>query len=142
MYSFFSNTPTRRGHLTSSDHLQFRPGPMALALAADPEQVTALSSHGYWRQVKGAAGSKNMALTFNQIGCDIPTFADAAGVADLIMRSSAKYDSISIVYNKFLSAISYEPAIVEVTDEFEVHWPALFTLHSLRPMPLNGALRE
>ena len=58
------------------------------------------------------------------------------------MRSGAKYDSISIVYNKFLSAISYEPAIIEVADEFEVHWPALFTLHSLRLMPLNGALHE
>ena len=79
MYSFFSNTPTQHSHLTSSDHLQFRPGPTALALAADPEQVTALSSHGYWRQVEGAAGSKNMALTFNQIGRDIPTFADAVG---------------------------------------------------------------
>ena len=142
MYSFFSNTPTQHDHLTSSDHLQFQPSPTVQAQAAYPEQATALFSHGYWQQVEEAAGSKNMALTFNQIGPDIPTFSDAAGVADLIMQSGAKYDSISIVYNKFLSAISYEPAIVEVTDEFEFHWPMLFTLHLLRLMPLNRALCE
>lgn len=57
---------------------------------------------------------KNLTLTFNQIGRDIPTFADAAGVADLIIKSGVEYDSIAIVYNKFVSAISYESAIVEV----------------------------
>ena len=30
---------------------------------------------------------------------------------------SVEYDNISIVYNKFLSAISYKPAIIEVADE-------------------------
>ncbi|OBZ76294.1 ATP synthase subunit gamma, mitochondrial [Grifola frondosa] len=56
----------------------------------------------------------NLQLSFNQIGRDIPTFADAAGVADLVLRSGVKYDSIVIVYNKFVSAISYEPATVEI----------------------------
>ena len=60
---------------------------------------------------------KNLALTFNQIGRDIPTFADAAGVADLILTSGAKYDTIAIVYNRFVSAISYEPTIVEIEPE-------------------------
>ncbi|KAH9944926.1 ATPase, F1 complex, gamma subunit domain-containing protein [Amylocystis lapponica] len=59
----------------------------------------------------------NLVMTFNQIGRDIPTFADAAGVADLIIKSDVKYDGIAIVYNKFVSAISYEPAIVEVETE-------------------------
>jgi F-type H+-transporting ATPase subunit gamma len=60
---------------------------------------------------------KNMALTFNQIGRDIPTFADAAGVADLIFKSGVKYDSVDIIYNKFLSAISYEAAVFHVLTE-------------------------
>jgi F-type H+-transporting ATPase subunit gamma len=60
---------------------------------------------------------KNLALTFNQIGRDIPTFADAAGVADLIVKSGVKYDSIAIVYNKFVSSISYEAAIMELQTE-------------------------
>ncbi|KAI1792734.1 ATP synthase F1 gamma [Ganoderma leucocontextum] len=60
---------------------------------------------------------RNIAMSFNQIGRDIPTFADAAGVADLILTSGAKYDTIAIVYNKFVSAISYESAIVEIEPE-------------------------
>ena len=57
---------------------------------------------------------QNFALTFNQIGRDIPTFADAASVADLIVQSGIKYDSVVIVYNKFVSAISYEAAAIQV----------------------------
>lgn len=56
----------------------------------------------------------NLFMSFNQIGRDIPTFADAAGVADLILKSGVEYDSVAIVYNKFVSAISYESAVVEV----------------------------
>ncbi|KAG6853431.1 hypothetical protein C0991_004431 [Blastosporella zonata] len=59
----------------------------------------------------------NLRLTFNQIGRDIPTFADAAGVADLIVKSGVKYDSVVLVYNKFVSAISYEAAAMEVKGE-------------------------
>ncbi|KAF5384426.1 hypothetical protein D9615_003455 [Tricholomella constricta] len=59
----------------------------------------------------------NLRLTFNQIGRDIPTFSDAAGVADLIVKSGVKYDSIVIVYNKFVSAISYEAAAMEIKGE-------------------------
>ncbi|KAF7795812.1 hypothetical protein EIP86_006979 [Pleurotus ostreatoroseus] len=57
---------------------------------------------------------QNLFMTFNQIGRDIPTFADAAGVADLIIKSGVEYDSIAIVHNKFVSAISYESTVVEV----------------------------
>ena len=59
----------------------------------------------------------NLKLTFNQIGRDIPTFADAAGVADLITQSGVKYDSVLVVYNKFLNNIAYEAATVEVKGE-------------------------
>ncbi|KIP07748.1 hypothetical protein PHLGIDRAFT_70525 [Phlebiopsis gigantea 11061_1 CR5-6] len=57
---------------------------------------------------------KNIFLAFNQIGRDVPTFADAAGVADLIIKSGVEYDSVAIVHNKFVSALSYEPTVVEV----------------------------
>jgi F-type H+-transporting ATPase subunit gamma len=59
----------------------------------------------------------NLALTFNQIGRDLPTFADAAGVADLIVKSGIKYDAIAIVHNRFISALSYESAVSEVLNE-------------------------
>ena len=61
--------------------------------------------------------SSNFAITFNQIGRDIPTFADAAGVADMIVKAGIKYDAIAIVHNRFVSALSYEPAVVEVLNE-------------------------
>jgi F-type H+-transporting ATPase subunit gamma len=59
----------------------------------------------------------NFSMTFNQIGRDIPTFADAASVADLITKSGVKYDSVFLVYNKFVSAISYEAAVMQVKGE-------------------------
>ncbi|KAF8961841.1 ATP synthase F1 gamma [Flammula alnicola] len=60
---------------------------------------------------------QNFQITFNQIGRDIPTFADAASVADLIIQSGIKYDSVVLVYNKFVSALSYEPAAMEIKGE-------------------------
>jgi F-type H+-transporting ATPase subunit gamma len=61
--------------------------------------------------------SGNLRMTFNQIGRDVPTFSDAAGVADLVIKSGVPYDSVILVYNKFVSAISYEPATMEVRGE-------------------------
>jgi len=60
---------------------------------------------------------KNIVMSFNQIGRDIPTFADACGVADLVVKSGTEYDSVVVVYNKFVSSISYEPGWVEVRNE-------------------------
>ena len=80
-YSFFSNMPTWPSHLVSPNHLQSQPGPTAAVAVTSPSPSSwsrtsqpQLSSHGDWRQVEEAAGSKNMALTFNQVGHDIPTF--------------------------------------------------------------------
>jgi F-type H+-transporting ATPase subunit gamma len=61
--------------------------------------------------------SGNLVMSFNQIGRDVPTFADAAGVADLVVKSGVEYDSVVIVYNKFVSALSYEPAVQVVKGE-------------------------
>ena len=61
--------------------------------------------------------ASNLSITFNQIGRDIPTFADAAAVADLVVKSGIEYDGVVIVHNKFVSALSYEPAVMEVLNE-------------------------
>jgi F-type H+-transporting ATPase subunit gamma len=86
--------------------------PLATASAND-STVDADESKAQLQRILGS----HFQLTFNQIGRDIPTFADAAAVADLIVKSGVKYDSVVIVYNKFVSAISYEPAIMEVKGE-------------------------
>ncbi|THV02257.1 ATP synthase F1 gamma [Dendrothele bispora CBS 962.96] len=67
-------------------------------------------------QLSRALGG-NLVMTFNQIGRDVPTFADAAGVADLITKSGAEYDSVVLIYNKFVSALSYEPSAMVVKGE-------------------------
>jgi F-type H+-transporting ATPase subunit gamma len=77
----------------------------------------------------------NLQLTFNQIGRDIPTFADAAGVADLIIKSGVKYDSVVLVYNKFLNNISYEASTVEVKGEEALKESSAFDFLKLKYAP-------
>lgn len=56
-------------------------------------------------------------MTFNGVGRDIPTFADASGVADMILTSGVKFDSVHLVYNKVISAIAFEASIASVFGE-------------------------
>jgi F-type H+-transporting ATPase subunit gamma len=83
---------------------------------ADPESPVMIVGDKSKAQLSRSI-PQNIALTFNQIGRDIPTFADAAAVADLIFKSGAKYDSIVIMYNKFVSALSFEASSIEVQTE-------------------------
>jgi F-type H+-transporting ATPase subunit gamma len=73
----------------------------------------------------------NLTITFNQIGRDIPSFADAAGVADLIVKSGIKYDAIAIVHNKFVSALSYEATVMEVLNEESLREAAGFKAYEM-----------
>jgi F-type H+-transporting ATPase subunit gamma len=47
-------------------------------------------------------------MSFNQIGRAIPTFAEASAAADTILSSDIKFDTATIVFNEFKSAIAYE----------------------------------
>ena len=85
--------------------------------------------------------SGNFVMTFNQIGRDIPTFADAAGVADLITKSGVQYDIVNIVYNKFVSALSFEAAVMEVQNEQGLRESrAFYTKSFLYFIMIRGAL--
>ncbi|KAL7424864.1 atp3 gamma subunit of the F1 sector of mitochondrial F1F0 ATP synthase [Cryptotrichosporon argae] len=53
--------------------------------------------------------SKDIKVSFNAIGKDVPTFAEASAVADEIVKNGGDWDEIRIVSNHYLSAISYEP---------------------------------
>ncbi|KAF7727147.1 atp3 gamma subunit of the F1 sector of mitochondrial F1F0 ATP synthase [Apophysomyces ossiformis] len=61
----------------------------------------------------------NLAVTFNQIGKDVPTFAEASSIVDVIKAEGVEFDNVNVVYNKFVSVISYEadtiPAFSEET---------------------------
>ncbi|KAL8279746.1 hypothetical protein RQP46_007841 [Phenoliferia psychrophenolica] len=56
----------------------------------------------------------DIVLSFNQIGRQVPTFSDALAIADKIEASGLEYDKAKIVYNKFVSVITYESAFFEV----------------------------
>ncbi|PWN36244.1 putative ATP3-F1F0-ATPase complex, F1 gamma subunit [Meira miltonrushii] len=60
---------------------------------------------------------KNIAISFNQVGKDVPTFADASAIADKIIASGVKFDQVNIVYNAYVSAISFESNILTVFGE-------------------------
>ncbi|KAJ7434917.1 ATPase, F1 complex, gamma subunit domain-containing protein [Mycena galericulata] len=73
----------------------------------------------------------NLRLTVNQVGRDIPTFADAAGVTDLIVKSGVSYDTVVIIYNKYISAISYEATATEVLGEKALKASAGFSKYEM-----------
>lgn len=60
---------------------------------------------------------EKMVLSFNQIGRDVPTFTEAQTVADQIFASGFEFDRVEIIYNKFVSMVSYESATVTVYSE-------------------------
>ncbi|OBT74911.1 ATP synthase F1, gamma subunit [Pseudogymnoascus sp. 05NY08] len=59
------------------------------------------------------SNSSNIKINFTGIGKAIPTFADASLIADQIASLPEKYDSIQIVYNKFVNAQSYEATVLD-----------------------------
>jgi len=69
------------------------------------------------KQQLSRAMPEKMVLTFNQIGKDVPTFNEAQAVADQIFAADVEFDRIEIIYNKFVSMVSYEAAKITVFSE-------------------------
>jgi len=65
----------------------------------------------------GRSNSKNIVLSFSGVGKDIPTFADAQAIADQVSLLPTEYESIQIIYNKFINATSYEATPIEAFSE-------------------------
>lgn len=61
--------------------------------------------------------AKAIQLSFAGVGKDVPTFADAQAIADQVSLLPGKYDSVQILYNKFVNAQSYEPTIIDAHSE-------------------------
>jgi len=60
------------------------------------------------------ATPQSIVLTFNQIGKQVPSFADACAVASLIEDSKVEFDKVNLIYNRVVSPIAYEADIIEV----------------------------
>jgi F-type H+-transporting ATPase subunit gamma len=102
------------------------------AIAESPNSQIAIVGDKSKAQLSRAL-PKNLSITFNQIGRDVPTFADAAAVADLIVKSGIEYDVVQIVYNKFVSALSYEAATMQVPNEETFKETGLFLASFAHP---------
>ncbi len=77
----------------------------------------------------GRALPKNISLSFNQIGKDVPTFADATAIADQIIKSGIKFDKVNLIYNKYVSALSFESDVIEVFSENALRNATQFKLY-------------
>ncbi|KAI4716851.1 ATP synthase F1 gamma [Aureobasidium sp. EXF-10727] len=78
----------------------------------------------------GRSNPKNMALSFANVGKDVPTFADASAIADQITQLTGNYSSVKILYNKFLNAQQYEPTVVEAFSEDAIKASGAFDIPS------------
>lgn len=57
---------------------------------------------------------QKIVLSFNQVGRQVPTFADACVIADLIEAKKLDFEKVKLVHNKWISALSYEATVVEI----------------------------
>ena len=85
-------------------------------LEKDPNLDIAIVGEKCKAQV-GRSNGKNVVLSFQGIGRDVPTFADAQAIADQLVLLPEDYASIKILYNKFINAQSYEPTTIEAYSE-------------------------
>lgn len=65
-------------------------------------------------------------LTFNQIGKAIPTYLEAAAIADAIKKNAGSFSSATIIYNAFKSVIAYEARTIVTFSEDSIKSAAKF----------------
>lgn len=59
----------------------------------------------------------HLVLSFNQIGKSVPTYEDALAITDTILKSGIEFDKVNIIYNKYVSSLSFESTIAPVFSE-------------------------
>ncbi|ORY35000.1 putative ATP synthase gamma chain mitochondrial precursor [Naematelia encephala] len=62
----------------------------------------------------GRAMPNAFKVSFNSVGKDVPTFAEASAIADEIVKQGGDWDEIKLVSNHYLSAIAYESEVTTV----------------------------
>lgn len=69
-------------------------------LSAVPDSIPVVVLGDKPKQQLGRALPNNIVLSFNQIGRQVPSFADACAIADQIEEMKVEYDNVKIIYNK------------------------------------------
>lgn len=55
---------------------------------------------------------KNIAVSFAGVGRTIPTMLDAVSILETVRAAGLQKDTTSIIYNRFLSVIAYQPVLI------------------------------
>lgn len=92
------------------------------------------------QQLVRSTVANDVALSFNQIGRSVPTFADALAIADKIESEGIQYDKIKVIYNKFVSVISYEASAIEIYSNSALTASPAFAAYEVEGDELAGDL--
>ena len=57
---------------------------------------------------------KSIAISFAGVGRSIPTMLDAVSILETVRAAGVKKDSTSLIYNRFLSVIAYQPVLINM----------------------------
>ncbi|KWU42330.1 ATP synthase F1 gamma [Rhodotorula sp. JG-1b] len=92
------------------------------------------------QQMTRGDGAKALMLSFSQIGKSVPTFNDALAIADKIEAEGFKYDKVKVIYNKFLTVISYEASALEIYSTKALEEAPAFAAYEVESEELAGDL--
>ncbi|CEQ42012.1 SPOSA6832_03769, partial [Sporobolomyces salmonicolor] len=92
------------------------------------------------QQMARGDGTKNLELSFSQIGKSVPTFGDALAIADKIESAKYDFDKVKIIYNKFLTVISYEASVIEIYSMKALQGSPAFAAYEVEGDELAGDL--
>ncbi|ODQ79488.1 hypothetical protein BABINDRAFT_161885 [Babjeviella inositovora NRRL Y-12698] len=73
----------------------------------------------------------SLVLAVNGVGKDTPTFSEAAAIADAIKTLGEEYDQVEIIYNKFVSGVSFTPEIVPIFSASAIEASPLLSSYDL-----------
>jgi F-type H+-transporting ATPase subunit gamma len=91
--------------------------PVKKYCAKNPDTTAVLVIGDKPRSQIAREARKNIVLSFNSIGKNIPTYSEASSIVDLAMSGKVDFGAINVYYNKFNSVISYELDIIPIFTE-------------------------
>ncbi|GAA6063115.1 hypothetical protein JCM10212_002637 [Sporobolomyces blumeae] len=92
------------------------------------------------QQMSRGTGVNDLELSFSQIGKSVPTFGDALAIADKIEAAKFDFDKVKIIYNKFLTVISYEASALEIYSTKALQASPAFAAYEVDGEELSGDL--
>lgn len=83
----------------------------------------------------------NLKLSFSGVGKEAPTFLEVSLIADEI-KKLGKYDNIEVLYNKFVSGVSFEPNTFSVAVAEAIEKAPGLSKYELETEGVNETLAE